>query len=184
MVKVLVTYASEHGGTAQIAQTISHVLRQFEIEVSSKRIEDVTGIADYDAVIFGSAIYLGEWLPEAQRFLKHYQRALAEVPLWIFSSGPTGEGDPHKLLDGALVPAEMQELVKQIKPREIQVFHGKIDLRRLPPNQREIIKAAAVPRGDYRDWAAIKQWANDISQALTNHSIIKAPQSALMNPEN
>jgi menaquinone-dependent protoporphyrinogen oxidase len=184
MVKVLVSYASEHGGTAQIAQTIATVLRQFDLEVSLKRIDDLTNVEGFDAYIIGSAIYVGEWLPEAQEFLKCHQTTLAQMPLWLFSSGPTGQGEAAALLDGALVPPSLESLVESLHPRDIRVFHGKIDLRRLPPKEREIIKAAAVPRGDYRDWEAIKQWATEISRALTVHEISKAPPSSLMTVEN
>jgi menaquinone-dependent protoporphyrinogen oxidase len=173
MTKVLVTYASEHGGTAQIAQTIAKVLRQFDLEVTAKRMDAIDSLADYEAIVLGSAIYVGDWLPEAQKFLEKHQARLAELPLWLFSSGPTGAGDPVSLLDGALVPPSLEKLIDTIKPREIRVFHGKIDLRRLPPKEREFIKVANVPRGDYRDWEAIKRWATEISRALTVHSLTK-----------
>lgn len=171
MTKVLVTYASEHGGTAQIAQTIAKVLRQFNLEVTSRRMEEIDNLGVYEAIVLGSAVYLGDWLPEAQKFLNKYQKQLAQVPLWLFSSGPTGSDDPVKLLNGELVPPALADLVESIHPREIRVFHGKIDLRRLPPKDREIIKAAGVPRGDYRDWASIKLWATEISRALTIHAL-------------
>jgi menaquinone-dependent protoporphyrinogen oxidase len=174
MTKVLVTYASEHGGTAQIAQAIAKVLRQFDLEVTAKRMNEIESLADYGAVVLGSAIYVGDWLPEAHKFLEKHQVTLSEKPLWLFSSGPTGTGDALSLLDGALVPLSLEELVGFIHPREIRVFHGKIDLRRLPPNEREMIKAANVPRGDYRNWEAIKRWATEISQALSIHAITKS----------
>jgi menaquinone-dependent protoporphyrinogen oxidase len=173
MTKVLVTYASEHGGTAQIAQTIAKVLRQFDLDVTAKRMDSIETIADYEAVVLGSAIYVGDWLPEAQKFLEKHHVVLSEKPLWLFSSGPTGTGDALSLLDGALVPPALEELVASIHPREICVFHGKIDLRRLAPQERELIKAANVPRGDYRDWEAIKRWATEISRALTIQAITK-----------
>ena len=117
---------------------------------------------------------VGDWLPEAQTFLEQHQLNLSQKPVWLFSSGPTGTEDALKLLDGALVPPKLEKLVAAINPREIRVFHGKIDLRRLPPQERELIKGANVPRGDYRDWDAIKRWATEISRALTVHAITKA----------
>jgi menaquinone-dependent protoporphyrinogen oxidase len=171
MKKVLVTYASEHGSTAQIAQTIAKVLRQFDLDVTAKRMEAIENISGYEAIVLGTAIYMGDWLPEAKNFLEIYQGKLAQLPIWIFSSGPTGSDDPVKLLHGELVPAELQSIIEAIEPREIHVFHGKIDLRRLSPAARDLIKAAAVPRGDYRDWTAIKLWASEINRALTTRAI-------------
>jgi menaquinone-dependent protoporphyrinogen oxidase len=178
MTKVLVTYASEHGGTAQIAQTIAKVLRQFNLEVTAKRMEGLDFIGDYDAIVLGSAIYLGDWLPEAGNFLEKQHAILREKPLWLFSSGPTGEGDALKLLNGAIVPPNLENLIASLHARDICVFHGKIDLRRLPPQAREMIKAANIPRGDFRDWEAIKRWASEIAHALTTHAITKQPVPA------
>lgn len=180
MTKILVTYASEHGATAEIAQTIARVMRQFDLDVTSRRIESVqTDIDMYEAVILGSAIYLGEWLEEASAFLRRYQKDLAQMPVWIFASGPTGDGDALELLEGNAVPESVQELVESIQPREVKVFHGKIDLRRLPKNEQLIIKAAAVPRGDYRNWDEIKQWAMEVSRALTVQALAVAPEKAI-----
>lgn len=180
MTKILVTYASEHGATAEIAQTIARVMRQFDLDVTSRRIESISSdIAVYEAVVLGTAVYLGDWLEEAQAFLKRYQKDLAQIPVWIFASGPTGEGDAFELVNGLAIPESVQELVKFIQPREVKVFHGKIDLRRLPKNERLIIKKAGTPRGDYRDWDDIKQWAMQISRALTVQSLMTAPETAL-----
>lgn len=169
MSKVLVAYASEHGATAQIAQTIAKVLRQFNLDVTAKRVETIESLRDYHAIVLGSAIYVGDWLPEAEAFLETYQNELAVLPIWIFSSGPTGTEDPLKLLNGELVPPSVSERINSLHPREIRVFHGKIDLRRLQPDERDLIKAADMPRGDYRDWDAIKLWATNISKVLAQN---------------
>lgn len=180
MPKVLVTYASEHGATAEIAQTIARVMRQFDLDVTSRRIESIDNdVTNYDAVILGSAVYLGDWLEEAQVFLKRHQEKLSQIHVWLFSSGPTGDGDAVELMDGIIIPDSMSELVDNIRPREIKAFHGKIDLRRLPKNERAIIKAAGVPRGDYRDWDDIKHWAMEVSRALTVQSLMTQPVTAL-----
>ena len=104
MKAVLVTYASEHGSTAQIAQRIAKVLRQFELNVSAKRMESVNSISGYDAFVLGTAIYLADWLDETKLFLEAYGSMLAQKPLWIFCSGPTGKGDAHTLLNVHPVP--------------------------------------------------------------------------------
>lgn len=175
MKTVLVTYASQHGSTAQIAQRIAKVMRQFELNVSAKRMESLDSIAGYDAYVVGTAIYLGNWMDETKLFLEEYRDTLAQKPLWIFCSGPTGEGEAHTLLNSHPVPPALEKTVFSLHPIEIRVFHGRIDLRRLPPNQREIVKAANMPRGDYRDWAAIQKWAMEISQSLSVHAISLIP---------
>ena len=66
--------------------------------------KDVRDLSEYDAVVLGSAVYIGGWRKEAVKFLKDNEGALAERTVWVFSSGPAGEGDPVDLLDGWRFP--------------------------------------------------------------------------------
>lgn len=166
MTKVLVTFASTHGATAEIARAIADVLRLDDLIVDVRRVELVKRLPDYDAVIFGSAIYIGEWLPVAQDFLTRHAAVLQMQHVWLFSSGPTGDGKALDLLNGAKVPECMQPIVNQIDPRDVTVFHGKLDLRRLTKSERIIVKAANAPKGDFRNWNTIKSWAQQIADAL------------------
>ena len=52
--KVLVTAASKHGTTTEIAEAIADVLRSAHLEVDVIPPDDVQTIADYDAVVLGS----------------------------------------------------------------------------------------------------------------------------------
>lgn len=166
MTKVLVTYASSHGATAGIARTITNLLRDNGLVVLLKRMEDDPAVNEADAVVFGSAVYIGDWLPKAVEFVKRHEVELCQRPCWVFSSGPTGGGNPVELLNGSLLPESVQEIIERVDPREVVVFHGKIDLRRLTKNERTIVKAAKIPKGDYRNWHAIKFWAQHIADTL------------------
>src|SRR5258706_14962217 len=98
--KVLVAYATKYGSTEEIAQKIGQVIRQMGLLVdvlSTKRIID---LAPYDAIVLGSAVYAGQWLKEAVAFLETNEQRLAEHPVWLFSSGPTGNGEPGQLMKG------------------------------------------------------------------------------------
>jgi menaquinone-dependent protoporphyrinogen oxidase len=180
MTKVLVTFASSHGATAEIAQVIGTVLRDNQLVVDVKRIEDVKMTMLYDAVVLGSAIYVGEWLPMAKDFLIEHANELQKQYLWLFSSGPTGEGNVSELLGGALLPETLESIVAIIQPRDVVVFGGKIDLRRLRKSERVIIKAAAVPKGDFRNWHAIKFWAQQIADALKTVALDTPQPKALV----
>jgi len=181
MSKVLVTFASSHGSTVDIAQTIAKVLRENCFIVDVKRIEAVKRLEEYDAVVLGSAIYIGEWLDTATTFLVKNAKTLNQQHVWLFSSGPTGEGNPVALLNGAVVPENLEEVIKEINPRDVVVFGGKIDLRRLRKNERLIVKAAKVPKGDFRNWHAIKFWAQQIADALKTVAI-DAPSEVSLLP--
>ena len=171
MTKVLVTFASSHGATAEIAHVIGTVLRDNKFAVDVRRIEDVKAISAYNAIVLGSAIYIGEWLGSAQDFLIAHAETLKKQYVWLFSSGPTGEGNVLELLDGARLPESLEAIVAAIEPRDVAVFGGKIDLRRLRKNERVIIKAANVPKGDFRNWYAIKFWAQQIADTLKTVAI-------------
>ena len=66
---VLVTAASKHGATLEIAETIARVLEERGIEAEFIELDQVGDLGGYDAHVVGSAIYLGNWLEEARRFI-------------------------------------------------------------------------------------------------------------------
>lgn len=183
MVNILVTYASKHGATAEIAQTIARVMKTFEFEVTARRVGYIESVSEYDVLILGSALYLGDWIPEATDFLYQHQEELKNKRVWLFASGPTGEGDPLDLLDGDFISDELAPLIEIIAPREIKLFKGKIDLRRLPPEERRIVKAAKVARGDYRDWNAIGAWAEEIGRKLSMKTIDRQSEQQVIRLE-
>ena len=122
--------------------------------------------AAYDAVVLGSAVYAGRWRGEAVQFLETNEAALAARPTWIFSSGPTGEGDPATLLKGWRFPEAQQPLADRVKPRDVAVFGGEIDDRKINFAEKAIVKMVKAPSGDYRDWDNITAWAEGIAAEL------------------
>ena len=164
--KVLVTYATKHGATAEIANKISDVLRQSGLQTEVIPVKEVKNLAAYNAVILGSAVYIGAWRKEAVQFLKANGQALAERAVWVFSSGPTGKGDPVELLKGWKYPPAQQPLVDGIHPRGVTVFHGNLDIKKLNAIEKWLIKNVKAEAGDFRDWNAITAWATSIADAL------------------
>jgi len=167
MPNIFVTYASEHGSTAGIARTIATVLRENMLDVELKRMEEAPeDLCEFDAVIFGSAVYIGEWLPKAVDFLLKHHEKLGDCPTWVFSSGPTGRESPEELADGDILPTDLRPLIDKMQPQDIVVFPGKIDLRRLTQQERTLVKKKGIEKGDYRDWQAIRMWAQEIATTL------------------
>ena len=75
---ILVTYASKYGATQEIAERIGEVLRQAGLQVDILPVASIRNLAAYEAVILGSAIYVGKWHKEAETFLRTNEKVLAE----------------------------------------------------------------------------------------------------------
>ncbi len=129
MNKILVTYATKHGATAEIAEKIGAVLQAAGLAAEVLPVDQVETLSKYGAVVFGSAVYAGQWRKEAISFLEANQQVFAEMPVWFFSSGPTGEGDPVALMKGWEFPEAQKPIADRIHPRAIAVFHGDLESR-------------------------------------------------------
>src|SRR5207247_10963089 len=64
--KVLVTAASKHGATGEIAQAIGNRLTEYGFDTKVLPPGAVGTIEAYDAIVLGSAVYAGHWLEPAR----------------------------------------------------------------------------------------------------------------------
>jgi menaquinone-dependent protoporphyrinogen oxidase len=161
-----VTYASKYGATAEIAERIGQVLRQAGLGADVQPVDRVRDLTPYQAVVLGSAVYTGNWRKEAGKFLQANEKTLADRQVWLFSSGPTGEGNPVERLRGWRLPKELQPVADRIGPRDITVFHGAVNEKKLNLIERQMVKTVKAPLGDFRDWDAISTWAAAVADAL------------------
>ncbi|MBN1371307.1 MAG: flavodoxin domain-containing protein [Anaerolineaceae bacterium] len=164
--KVLVAYGSKYGATAELAGRIAQALEQAGLVVALKPAGQAGRAADYDAVVLGSAVYMGQWQKEAAAWLEANRADLAGRPTWLFSSGPTGPGDPEVLLEDWRLPEKLKPAVEQIQPRGVAVFGGKMDPAKLNFFEKLVLKMIKAPVGDFRDWARIEAWAAGIAGEL------------------
>jgi menaquinone-dependent protoporphyrinogen oxidase len=166
-------YASKHGFTKGIAEFIADKIRRNGVETVAQEADQVKTLADYDAFVIGSAVFMGKWMKEAHEFVTHNQTELAKRSVWLFSSGPVGTETKTK--DGkdmleASVPKDIEEFKKIINPRDHHVFYGGLDshklglggwiVRRLPAAQKALVE------GDFRNWNEIEAWATGIARQL------------------
>ncbi|QWF77997.1 flavodoxin domain-containing protein [Amycolatopsis sp. CA-230715] len=168
---VLVAVASKHGATREIADVLGRAIGEAldeagtPAEVEVLFAETAVDPAEYDAVVLGSAVYIGHWLETAARFVDRHAAVLRAMPVWLFSSGPVGE---------PLRPAEATEFTARLLADtgavEHRVFGGKIDRGVLRFAERALVKALRVKDGDYRDWHAISAWGREIGLALAKTS--------------
>jgi menaquinone-dependent protoporphyrinogen oxidase len=164
--RILVAYATKYGSTAEIAERIGDQLRGVNLATDTLSASELNDLTPYRAVILGSAVYIGQWRESAARFLKDQEAHLAQRPVWLFSSGPTGTGEPVELMKGWRFPPALQPIADRIRPREIAFFHGNLNPAKLTMVERWIVKSIGAPVGDFRDWKAIDAWAATIASAL------------------
>jgi menaquinone-dependent protoporphyrinogen oxidase len=177
--KVLVTYATRHGATRGIAQRIGEVFEREGLEVTVKPVEQAGSIDAYDGIVIGGAAYTFHWMKEATAFVRKHRAALARLPVWMFSCGPTGSEPTEEKRQAVLkasIPREFDELAVQLHPRDQKVFYGAYDPDAAPVGVAEGLSAKmtarwpsikqGIPTGDFRDWPAIDAWAERIAAEL------------------
>ena len=175
--RVLVAYATKYGATAGIAERIGQVLQEAGLACDVQPAAEVRDVSPYAAVVLGSAVYMGAWRKEAAKFLKANESLLAQRPVWLFSSGPMGEGDVDDLMHGWHFPPKLQPIADRIRPRDIVVFHGVVDPNKMNLFDRWIIKNVKSPTGDFRHWDAIAAWARTIAAELAAEQPAAQPAS-------
>ena len=164
---VLVTAASKHGATREIAEEIARVLDDQGVSSEFVGIDDVTDLSGYEAYVVGSGIYLGKWLKDAGRFVDTHAAELAQRPTWLFASGSIIGNPPVADDPNALRPGLAERLVETTKAREHKLFAGKVELSKLGPLERAAVRGAHASEGDYRDWDEVKRWATEIAAELS-----------------
>ena len=181
--RILVTYASRSGTTAEVANEIgktlltpSMLLPKMEhlgeqtLQVDVKPMHEVQNLSPYDAVIAGSAIRGAHWLPEAVQFIRTYQSTLRHKPFAMFTVCIT-----LAMINGEQYRNGVSEWTAPVRaivpPLSEGLFAGRLDFHRLPINWETLKLRATVamgifPRGDRRDWNAIRAWAESLKPML------------------
>ena len=155
MKKILVTYATLSGTTAEVARRVADELTKRWKQTTLLQMAEVARIDEYDAVILGAPMIVG-WHRDAARFLKVHQTALAEKPLALFATamsltntGETSVDGVPVIVDGKLaqlpqtpgkltfkerysaIPAYVRPMLKgarHAKPVSVALFGGRLDL--------------------------------------------------------
>ena len=67
--KVLVAYATKHGSTGEVAEAVATGLGKDGFDVDLLPARAIRGLAGYDAVVIGAALYMGRVHADARRLL-------------------------------------------------------------------------------------------------------------------
>jgi menaquinone-dependent protoporphyrinogen oxidase len=160
--RILVAYASHKGSTAEVAAEIGVILRMRGYEVDLASVTNSPSIEGCAAVLIGSAVSGGQWLPEAIDFVRNHQQDLVRVPVALFTvhimNAGADERSRHKRL------AYLDEVRPMLHPVEEAFFLG------IGPDPRKDSRIArwffrrfgGAGEGDCRDWEAIRGWARAV----------------------
>lgn len=170
--KILVTYASRTGSTAEIAQAIGNTLGENGAQVDVMPMQQVQDLTPYSAVVAGSAIRKSKWLPEASQFIQTHRTELAQKRFAEFTVCITlaMSNTEHYRSVVAKWVAPVRALVK---PMSEGFFPGMLDFKKLPLNLdtmglRLAVVLGIFPRDDRRDWNAVRAWAESIRPMLSD----------------
>ena len=157
---VLVAFATRHGSTREVAESIACTLKAFAADVEFGEAREVRSqpghgpgqARRWTLVVLGAPLYSGRWHRDAHRFLRRHRKELAGVPVAVFGMGPRKDDvlaweRSRTQLDRALAKHSW------LTPTAVMVFGG-VD----PPDKR--------PRRDLRDWTKIDAWAASIADPV------------------
>ena len=167
--KILVTYASRTGSTAEVAHAIGETLGNAGAQVDVLPMRDVQDVSAYRAVIAGSAISKSQWLPEAMQFIEKFHADLGRKPFATvtvcITLAMSNTAQYQSVVTKWIAPVRAL-----VKPVSEGLFAGRLDFSKLPLNWdtlmlRVVVAVGIFPRNDRRDWNAIRAWATN-TQAL------------------
>lgn len=194
MKRILVTYATNTGSTAEIAEAVAESLGGSGAEVEVKTLDAVTAPDSYDAIVVGGPMIFG-WHRKARAFLTQHQALLRRVPVAYFmvalsltdDAGETYPGTPiyrdpvlanppedptalsfkERFTSATHYLEPALQCAPEASPVSIAFFNGKMDYDRLNLFQRWFVRLAFnAPEGDFRNWPVIQEWAETLSTSL------------------
>lgn len=170
MVSIRVLYASEHHSTREIADRIGKRLRLHghHVEILALRAaSDGQWPAQSGALVLGSAVHDGAWLPAAEGFVRNNADRMRDQPTWMFSVGMTAAlPGPLRVLAERMVQPRIAALVEVVRPRDHRRFSGVIRREHLDRKGALLFRLLGCRYGDHQDGAAIDAWADDIAREL------------------
>ncbi|MDP2966234.1 MAG: flavodoxin domain-containing protein [Pelolinea sp.] len=169
--RILVAYASKCGATAEISGAITEALCASGLSAELKRAAHVTSLEGYQGVVLGTAIYMGNPLKEAIKFVEEFGSQMAGIPFALFDVCLTMKEVTPENEKAAL--DYLKPISDRVSPIKTVAFAGRIDYATLPPLYRMFAQAdkeGILAEGDFRDWTAISTWAKDLGVVLADYS--------------
>jgi menaquinone-dependent protoporphyrinogen oxidase len=199
MNRVLVTYASMAGSTAEVAQAVAEELAKCGWQAEVVPLEQVQDLQAYEAVVVGGPMIMG-WHRAAARFLKRNRATFQRMPLAVFVTAMslTQDGETRSKGESIYVDPNLPKLpqkagslsfqeryarlsnylrpilqaTRPAKPASIGVFGGRLEYGRL--KWWAVLFAMLViqaPAGERRNWSAIREWAAGLPEKFQPQTV-------------
>jgi menaquinone-dependent protoporphyrinogen oxidase len=173
MMRILVAYATAHESTKGIAKAIGDRLTQAGLQAEVRALDVVDGLEGYDALVIGSAIHNGVWLPRAAAFVKHWAQTLSIRPVWLFSVSSVGETSSffgprmsRFIRRTRKETGQMAGFRTAIRPRDHRNFAGVVRPADWGRFGALFLRLFGGTHGDHRDWRDVEAWAAEIARQL------------------
>jgi menaquinone-dependent protoporphyrinogen oxidase len=194
MTKILITYATMTGSTAEVAQAVGEEIAKSGLQVDVLPMSQIKDLDPYAAVVVGAPMIMG-WHRLALGLLKKHRKAFQRLPFAVFvmamsltQTGETSVAGVPVYLDENLPkpPAKagslsfreryarlsnyLRPILKTTRPAtpvSIGVFGGRLDYGRL--KWWAVLFAMLIvraPAGEKRNWPAIRSWAAGLPAAF------------------
>lgn len=200
MKKILVTYATMSGSTAEVAQVVGEEIAGEGAQVDVLPLEKVTGLAAYGAIVLGAPMIMG-WHRSAIGFLKRNRKELEHMPLAVFatamsltSTGETAVKEVPVCVDPILgkppknpqkptfrenyssvsrYASPILDAAAPTRPVSVAFFGGMLDTNRLKLLAKLFVMfVVQAPPGDRRNWKAIRSWAGSLLPLFNSHNSV------------
>ncbi len=134
------------------------------LDAEVRPVEAVGDLRQFDAVLLGSAIYLGKWRKEALEFGEIHAEELRQKPVWLFDSGPLFSWPD----EGRNEPVEAAEELKlRLGAHSRTTFGGRLRHEDAGFLTRRIMAGGkAGSYGDFRNFERIRAWSRQIGLEL------------------
>lgn len=203
--RVLVAYATRHGSTVKVAETVAAELRAAGCEAEIRPVADAPSAAGYDAIVVGGPMILG-WHKQAVKFVNAEGHTLASVPAAYFITAASLTDDGTDVVDGvpivkdpwlakkpnppgklsrrqryALPSHYLGDVLRKTspaRPRQVAFFAGSIDLTKMNILEKLFVMLViGASPGDGRHWDAVGEWARGLPQVLFGDDVPAEPAS-------
>jgi len=166
--RVLVTYATWSGSTGEVAEAVGETMRAGGTGVDVLPVRAVETVDVYQAVVLGTPVRLGKPHNDALAFLRRFRQPLASIRTAFFIVCLTMMKDTP---DNRCTAESYLDIVRrqapEVQPLATGLFAGVMIPERLSfPLNTMMAASKDMPRGDFRDWAAVRVWAYELKKVL------------------